>query len=113
VNKVDRGIEARPEFLILFGTLNVIPASCWTFGREMASLGNRDALAQLPDGRMVTGFAAWLLWRGFYLSRLSGVSRKLRVAADWALSGLFARNVAVLPWTSERLTVAEDHAPQG
>ena len=79
---------------------------------QMASLGNRDALAQLPGGRMVTGFAAWLLWRGFYLSRLSGLSRKLRVAADWTLSGLFAQNIAVLPWTSDRLTVAEDHAAQ-
>ncbi len=80
---------------------------------QMASLGCRGALAQLPGGRMVTGFAAWLLWRGFYLSRLSGLSRKLRVAADWTLSGLFAQNIAVLPWTSDRLTVAEDHAPEG
>lgn len=80
---------------------------------QMASLGNRDALAQLPAGKMVSGLAAWLLWRGFYLSRLSGAARRFRVAADWTLSGLFAQNVAVLPWTSDRLTVAEDHAPQG
>ena len=37
----------------------------------MASLGNRQAVAELPGGHMLTGFAAWLLWRTYYLGRLA------------------------------------------
>ncbi len=79
----------------------------------MASLGNRDAVAQLPGNRMIAGFPAWLMWRAYYLGQLPGVARKLRVAGDWTVNGLFAQNVARLPWISDRLTAEEDHAPEG
>src|SRR6185437_11408872 len=46
----------------------------------MASLGARKAVAQLPGNRVLTGFPAWFLWRSYYLSRLPGLERKLRVA---------------------------------
>jgi NADH dehydrogenase len=79
----------------------------------MASLGNRDAVAQLPGNRMIAGLPAWLLWRAYYLGQLPGVARKVRVAGDWTLTGLFAQNIARLPWVSDRLTAEEDHAPEG
>ena len=79
----------------------------------MASLGDRDAVAQLPGNRIIAGFPAWLMWRAYYLSQLPGLARKLRVASDWTVSGLFAQNVARLPWISGRMTAAEDHAPEG
>jgi NADH dehydrogenase len=78
-----------------------------------ASLGNRDAVLELPGKRLITGFPAWVLWRAFYLDQLPGFSRKVRVAADWTLTGLFARGVARLPFTSARLTSEEDHAAEG
>ena len=62
----------------------------------MASLGARRAVAQLPGGRVLTGFAAWFLWRSYYLSRLPGLDRKLRVAFDWTLEMLFPRDIAEL-----------------
>jgi len=62
----------------------------------MASLGARKAVAQLPGGRVLTGFAAWFLWRTYYLSRLPGLDRKLRVAFDWTLELLFPRDIAEL-----------------
>jgi NADH dehydrogenase len=62
----------------------------------MASLGARRAVAQLPGNRVLTGFLAWLLWRTYYLSRLPGLDRKLRVAFDWALELLFPRDIAEL-----------------
>lgn len=91
------------------------PATRFRYRRlgMMASLGNRDGVAQLPGNRMVTGWPAWLLWRAYYLSRLPGLPRKLRVAGDWTLSGLFAQNVSRLPWISPSLTAKEDHAPEG
>ena len=60
----------------------------------MASLGNHDAVAELPGKRMIAGFPAWMLWRTYYLSRLPGLSRKIRVATDWTLSGIFHRGSA-------------------
>ena len=49
---------------------------------SLASLGHRDAVAQLK-GVKLSGFAAWFLWRGVYLSKLPRFSRKLQVALDW------------------------------
>jgi NADH dehydrogenase len=79
----------------------------------MASLGDGDAIAQLPGGAMLAGRPAWLVWRAFYLIQLPGLLRKLRVASDWTTSGLFAQNVARLPWTSEALTRLEDSEADG
>ncbi len=78
-----------------------------------ASLGNHDAVFALPGNRLLTGVPAWLAWRAFYLTRLPGLSRKMRVAADWTLTEFAAPNVARLPWISERLAAEDDHAAEG
>ena len=57
----------------------------------MASLGARKAVAQLPGEFVLTGFPAWFLWRTYYLSRLPGLDRKLRVAFDWTRSPALLR----------------------
>ncbi len=62
----------------------------------MASLGARKAVAELPGNRVLTGFLAWFLWRTYYLSRLPGLDRKLRVAFDWTLELLFPRDISEL-----------------
>ena len=62
----------------------------------MASLGARKAVAELPGNRVLTGFPAWFLWRSYYLSRLPGLDRKLRVAFDWTLELLFPRDISEL-----------------
>ncbi len=62
----------------------------------MAALGGRTAVAELPGGRVLTGFPAWFLWRSYYLSRLPGNDRKVRVAIDWTLDMLFPRDIAEL-----------------
>jgi NADH dehydrogenase len=62
----------------------------------MASLGARKAVAQLPGNRVLTGFLAWFLWRTYYLLRLPGIDRKLRVAFDWTLELLFPRDISEL-----------------
>ncbi len=68
----------------------------------MASLGAHKAVAQLPGNRVLTGFPAWFLWRTYYLMRLPGYDRKLRVAFDWTLDVLFPRDVAELRIYSRR-----------
>jgi len=83
---------------------------------QMASLGDREAVAELPGGAMVTGFVAWLIWRTYYLGRLPGLSRKTRVAVDWALGIAFPPQITRLPMVEKgetsfsRATEAEEHA---
>lgn len=62
----------------------------------MAALGGRKAVAQLPGNHVITGFIAWFFWRTYYLLRLPGLDRKLRVAFDWTLELLFPRDTAEL-----------------
>lgn len=62
----------------------------------MASLGARKAVAQLPGDHVLTGYLAWLLWRSYYLLRLPGIDRRLRVAFDWMLDMVFPRDIAEL-----------------
>lgn len=69
---------------------------CYRTLGMMASLGARKAVAELPGDRVLTGFLAWFLWRTYYLSRLPGLDRKLRVAFDWALELIFPRDISEL-----------------
>jgi NADH dehydrogenase len=73
----------------------------------MAALGGRAGVAQLPGNTIITGFAAWFLWRSYYLLRLPGLDRKLRVAFDWTLELLFPRDTAVLRF-GEKKAAASD-----
>jgi NADH dehydrogenase len=68
----------------------------------MAALGGRKAVAQLPGNVVITGFLAWFFWRTYYLLRLPGLDRKLRVAFDWTLELLFPRDTAELRFGERR-----------
>lgn len=58
---------------------------------SLASLGVQKGVAEL-FGIKLTGFAAWLLWRGYYLSILPSFATKVRVATNWALGLILPRN---------------------
>jgi len=62
----------------------------------MASLGGRRGVAGLRGGYVLTGFLAWLLWRTYYLLRLPGLDRQVRVALDWTLGLVFPRDISEL-----------------
>jgi NADH dehydrogenase len=68
----------------------------------MASLGARSGVASLGNGFVITGFPAWFLWRTYYLSRLPGFDRKVRVALDWLLGLMFPRDIAELRVYTQR-----------
>jgi NADH dehydrogenase len=68
----------------------------------MASLGAHRGVAALPNGMVITGFLAWFLWRSYYLSRLPGLDRKVRVALDWFLGLIFPRDIAELRVYTQR-----------
>ena len=79
----------------------------------MASLGDRNALVELPGGRMLRGFPAWVIWRAYYLQRLPSIARKANVAADWVLDGAFGPPLTRPPLVERGETSFEEtYAPR-
>jgi NADH dehydrogenase len=56
-------------------------------------VGYQTACAEIKGVRF-SGFLAWILWRGIYLSKLPGLERKLRVFSDWIIELFFPRDIA-------------------
>ncbi len=55
-------------------------------------VGYQTACAEIKGWRF-SGFLAWVLWRGIYLSKLPGGERKLRVLSDWMIELFFPRDI--------------------
>lgn len=62
---------------------------------ELISLGRNRAVAQVGNYAF-DGFAAWLLWRTYYLWKLMGFKSKLSTALDWSFAYFYRRNTAHL-----------------
>jgi NADH dehydrogenase len=77
----------------------------------LASLGNRKAVAEIL-GIHISGFIAWVLWRGIYLSKLPTFARKLEVVVDWTWKALFPPNIVQLPLSRTR-SVGLAHCASG
>lgn len=58
----------------------------------MATVGRHNGIAMI-GGVKLHGFAAWWLWRTFYLANLPTLEKKLGVMADWTTDLLFKRDV--------------------
>jgi NADH dehydrogenase len=84
IERVSRGAETRP--------FNFRPRGM------LASIGHRNAVAEIYGIRL-SGFFAWFLWRGIYLSKLPTLSRKIAVALGWACSIPFQPNIVQLRLT--------------
>jgi len=54
----------------------------------LASIGHRTGVG-VVFGVRVSGWIAWVMWRGYYWSRVPGIGGKARVALDWFLNALF------------------------
>jgi NADH:ubiquinone reductase (non-electrogenic) len=59
----------------------------------LAYIGERQALADLPNAKW-SGRAAWLFWRGAYLTKLVSLANKAKVLFDWIKARLFGRDLA-------------------
>jgi NADH dehydrogenase len=62
---------------------------------QLCSIGGYEAVAEML-GVHVSGFLAWLMWRGVYLFKLPTWSRRIKVALDWALDLFFPRDLSFL-----------------
>jgi NADH dehydrogenase len=61
----------------------------------MAPLGQHQGVASV-FGWKVSGLPAWILWRTFYLMKMPGFGRSLRVMIDWTLDWFFHRDYVQL-----------------
>ncbi|MEU9178280.1 NAD(P)/FAD-dependent oxidoreductase [Streptomyces sp. NPDC048550] len=62
---------------------------------SVASLGLHKGVAHIY-GRKLKAYPAWLMHRTYHLSRIPTFNRKMRVLAEWTLSGLFKREIVSL-----------------
>lgn len=51
---------------------------------QMATIGRRRAVAELPNGLRMHGTPAWLAWLGLHVAYLAGGRNRVSVLADWA-----------------------------
>lgn len=58
---------------------------------QLAAIGKRTGVARVC-GINFSGFFAWWLWRTIYLSKLPRFEKKVRVALDWTLDLIFAKD---------------------
>jgi len=76
----------------------------------LAAIGRRTGVANVL-GLKFSGFVAWWLWRTIYLAKLPRLEKKVRVALDWTLDILFAKDLVQFgtrraPVISRRETLA-------
>lgn len=65
------------------------------YAGSVASLGFHKGVAHVY-GRKLKWYPAWFMHRAYHLSRVPTVNRKARVLAEWALAGLFKREIVSL-----------------
>ncbi len=61
----------------------------------MAEIGRRAGVATIL-GIKSHGFAAWWLWRTYYLGNLPTLKKKLKVVGDWTSDLIFKPGVAMI-----------------
>lgn len=85
--------EARTVADNIAATLDNRPARAFSFRTigQLAAIGRRTGVARM-FGVNFSGFFAWWLWRTVYLSKLPRFEKKCRVAIDWTLDLIFAKD---------------------
>lgn len=62
---------------------------------QLSSIGHNKAVAEI-HGVRISGFVAWLLWRGVYLLKIPTFARKVRIFFAWNWEMLFPPEIASL-----------------
>jgi NADH dehydrogenase len=62
---------------------------------QLSSIGHNKAVAEI-FGFRISGFVAWLLWRGVYLLKIPTFARKARIFFAWNWEMLFPADIANL-----------------
>lgn len=66
-----------------------------------AAIGHGRAVGN-PFGIKITGFIAYIMWRGIYWSKMPSRARQIQIAFDWAWDLLFRRDIVELSTLTTR-----------
>src|SRR5262249_15395101 len=85
--------EARTVAANIVAKIDDRPTRAFSFRTvgQLAAIGRRPGVARV-FGVNFSGFLAWWLWRTIYLSKLPRFEKKCRVAIDWTLDLIFAKD---------------------
>ena len=72
-------------------------------------VGYQTACAEIKGWRF-SGFFAWVLWRGIYLSKLPGFERKIRVLSDWIVELFFPPDIVQTIHVEQRTQRSSENA---
>lgn len=93
-------VEGRPTAPFIYKTRGTL-----------ASLGHFRGAA-LVMGFEIRGFAAWWIWRTYYLLQMPGWSRRIRIVLDWTTGLFFKHDIVQLDLTRAQPTAVDRPAPQ-
>ena len=65
---------------------------------SMAAIGHMKGVAEI-FGIPLSGLAAWLLWRAYYLSQMPTFGRKVRIFVEWTWGMFFPTDITHLRFT--------------
>jgi NADH dehydrogenase len=68
---------------------------------QIATIGHNKAVAEM-FGVKLSGFVAWLLWRGVYLLKIPTLARKTRLFLEWNWAMFFPPDIAHLGYRRTR-----------
>jgi|AmaraimetFIIA100_FD_contig_121_74842_length_2528_multi_6_in_0_out_0_2 NADH dehydrogenase len=68
---------------------------------QLSSIGHNKAVAEVY-GLKLSGFIAWLMWRGLYLLRMPSFARKTRLFLQWTWAMFFPPDIAHLGFRRTR-----------
>ncbi len=71
----------------------------------MISLGHGSGVAEI-GGRVIAGFAGWLVWRVVHIARLTNLRNKVTTALDWSAAWFYKVDTARFE-TDERSKIAD------
>ena len=79
---------------------------------QLSSIGHNKAVAQIL-GLRISGFVAWLMWRGLFLLRIPTLARKTRLFLEWNWAMFFPPDLCHFGYrrTQRQTLVASSSSP--
>ncbi len=87
-----QGSHTAANLVRLLSGKSTKPFQYFDFG-GLVSVGEHFAAVNLL-GIRISGFIGWFIWRTLYLSKIVGVSNKIRIVIDWTLDLLIERSIS-------------------
>jgi NADH:ubiquinone reductase (H+-translocating) len=100
--------EAKQLASNIVAKLNGAPTQAFRYRPkgQLSSIGHNKAVAEI-FGFKLSGFVAWLMWRGLYLLRVPTFSRKTRLFLEWNWAMFFPPDISHLGYRRTQRRTAQ------